>query len=461
MKKMTIGEIAKATHAKILTLDDLQTVKELEITTISQDSRTVDATTLFLAIIGERLDGHDFIPQCYEKKVAACLCEKEVPLQSGSVILLVENVRKAMLALAKYYRDQFQIPFVGITGSVGKTTTKDMVSSVLAQKYNVLATAGNYNNDLGVPLTLFRLEEEHELAIIEMGMNHFGEIHALAEVVQPDIGLISNVGVAHIEFLGSREGIMEAKCEMFDHMTEDGVAILNVDNDMLATLDGKLPQKIRWFGVDDHKDIYADDLEIVGMEATKCKIHTEKGTVEVMVPMPGVHMVSNALSATAVALELGLSLEEIKKGIETFVPTKNRMNVIHLESGLTILNDVYNANPVSVKASLDILQTAEHRKIAILGFMGELGEYAPEMHKDVGAYAAKVGIDVLFFIGNHGECVKEGALEGGLSNVYLYANQEEFWKEGIEQIEDTDTILVKGSRSMALEKTVDKLQGVD
>lgn len=461
MKKMTIQEIARAVSAQILTIDDTATIMQREIAHISQDSRTVDENTLFLAIKGERLDGHDFIPQCMAAGVAACLSEKAITPVSGTVILVVENVRVALLALAKHYRNQFDIPFVGITGSVGKTTTKDMVSSVLAQKYNVLATQGNYNNDIGMPLTLFRLEEEHEVAVIEMGMNHLGEIHDLSEVLQPDIGLISNIGVAHIEHLGTRTGILQAKCEMFDNMTDEGVAILNVDNDMLVTLDGKLSQKIRWFGMDEKRDVYADQLELIGMEATKCNIHTEIGRVEVIIPIPGVHMVSNALSGAAIALELGLSLAEIKAGIESFVPTKNRMNVIRLEKGMTILNDVYNANPVSMKASLDILKNAEGRKVAILGFMGELGEYAPEMHREVGAYAAKVGVDFLCFVGACGEYMKEGAEEGGLSNVLLYETQEDFWREGMTQIEDTDTILVKGSRSMALEKTVDKLQGVN
>ncbi len=460
MKKMTIQEIARAVSAKILTVDDITSVMEKEIFHISQDSRKVDDKTLFLAIKGERLDGHDFIPQCFDAGVAACLSEKPIAPQEGSVVLVVEDVRKALLELAKYYRDQFDIPFVGITGSVGKTTTKDMVRSVLAQKYNVLATEGNYNNEIGVPLTLFRLEDEHEVAIIEMGMNHLGEIHDLSEVVQPDIGLISNIGVAHIEHLGTRTGILQAKCEMLDNMKDEGVVVLNVDNDMLSSLEGKLPQKVRWFGVEDQRDIYADELELLGMEATKCKIHTEIGCVEVVVPIPGVHMVSNALSGAAIALELGLSLAEIKEGIESFVPTENRMDVIRLEKGMTILNDVYNANPVSVKASLDILQNAKDRKVAILGFMGELGEYAPEMHKEVGAYAAKVGVDLLCFVGECGEYIKEGALEGGLSNVHLYLSQEEFWEEGMDKLEDTDTILVKGSRSMALEKTVEKLQGV-
>jgi UDP-N-acetylmuramoyl-tripeptide--D-alanyl-D-alanine ligase len=294
-----------------------------------------------------------------------------------------------------------------------------------------------------------------------MGMKHFGEIHALTEVVRPQLGLISNVGVAHIEYLGSREGIMKAKCEMFDFMPQDGVAVLNADNDMLITLDGKLPQKLRWFGVENKKDVYAENLELLGMEKTKCSVHTPVGTFDVVVPMPGEHMVLNALSAVTVGLEMGLTLKEMKMGIENFVPTKNRMNVIKLDNGITVLNDVYNANPVSMKASLDILANADGRKVAILGFMGELGEFATEMHEEVGAYAAEKGIDLLFCIGKFSECMEQGAKNKGIKEIHRYDSQEDFWNHGLELLNKGDCILVKASRSMALEKTVEKIQGVN
>ena len=335
-----------------------------------------------------------------------------------------------------------------------------MIASVLRQKYQTLWTEGNYNNEIGVPLTLFRLEDRHEVAVIEMGMNHFGEIHRLADVVRPDIGVISNVGVAHIEYLGSREGILRAKCELFDYMDETGVAVLNADNDMLATMEGKLPQRIQWFGVQEKKGIYADQITPIGLEQTECVMHTPAGSIAVKIPLPGTHMVGNALSAAAVGLEMGLSLEEIRSGIEGFVPTKNRMAVMHLKNGYTLLNDVYNANPVSVKASLDILRRAEGRKVAILGFMGELGAYAAQMHQEVGAYAAKNGVDLLFCIGAYSDCMAKGAKNGGMTQVYCFETQEAFWEQGMELLQSTDTILLKASRSMGLEKTVEKLQGV-
>ncbi len=461
MKKMTIREIMQATEAQVISVEALDEVLERTISHITQSSKEAGKDSLFFAIQGERLDGHQFIGECFEKGVAACLSSKVIAPKKGSALLLVPDVKKALLKLAAHYKNKFHIPFIGITGSVGKTTTKDMVASVLAQKYEVLFTQGNYNNDIGVPLTLFRLEEHHEIAVIEMGMNHFGEIHALAEVVRPQLGLISNVGVAHIEYLGSREGILKAKCEMFDFVPLDGVAILNADNDMLVTLEGKLPQKLRWFGLENKKDVYADNLQVLGMEKTSCHVHTQEGSFAVVIPLPGEHMVLNALSAVTVGLEMGMNLGEIKAGIENFVPTKNRMNVMKLENGITVLNDVYNANPISMKASLNILANAQGRKVAILGFMGELGEQASQMHEEVGAHAAEKGIDLLFCIGKLNDYMAQGAKDGGVKEVYCFDSQEDFWSFGLSRLKKGDAILVKASHSMAFEKTVEKIQGVN
>lgn len=457
MKTLTIQEIAQATGAKILMQEDTTTKT---IAHITQDSREAKENSLFVALKGERTDGHQYVADCMKKGVAACLIEQEMTPEYGCTLLLVQNTQTALLQLAKYYRSLFSIPIVGITGSVGKTTTKDMIASVLQQKYDTLWTQGNYNNEIGVPLTLFRLEDHHEVAVIEMGMNHFGELHRLADVTRPNIGVISNVGVAHIEYLGSREGILKAKCELFDFMDENGVAILNADNDMLQTVEGKLKHRISWFGIENHKGIFADHIIPIGLEKTQCTLHTPKGEIDITIPLPGAHMVENALSAAAVGLELELTLEQIRDGIAQFVPTKNRMAIMALDNGFTLLNDVYNSNPVSAKASLDILQQAKGRKVAILGFMGELGEYAPQMHREVGAYAAQTGIDLLCCIGNFSNDMAQGAKENGLTHVFAYDTQEEFWDQGIQHLKKGDTILLKASRSMGFEKTVEKLQGV-
>ena len=461
MKKITVREIIKATGAQMIALGDMDAALNKEIWHVTQDSRETKEGTLFVARIGEVRDGHDFLPQCFENGVTACLSQKVVAPTNGAILLLVPDTGKALLDLTAYYRDLFDIPYVGITGSVGKTTTKDMIASVLSQKYHTLWTDGNYNNEVGVPLTMFRIEDHHEAAVIEMGMNHFGELDRIATAVRPHIGVISNVGVAHIGFLGSREGILKAKCEMLDHLEQDGVAILNADNDMLQTLEGKLPHTIKWFGVENKRDFYADEIEVIGLEQTKCTLHTPIGSVSVVIPVPGEHMVLNALSAAAVGVELGLTLEQIKAGIDNFVPTKKRMTLMKDVNGITILNDSYNANPVSMKSALDVLSNAEGRKVAVLGTMGELEDYAPAMHKEVGAYAAAKGTDVLICIGKWNDCMEAGAKEGGMTEVYRYETQEEFWENGLSLIKEGDNVLVKASLSTGLSRTVDKLQGVN
>lgn len=461
MKRITVKEIIKATGAQMIALGDMEEALNKEIWHVTQDSRETKEGVLFVARVGEVRDGHDFLPQCFENGVTACLSQKVIAPRNGAVVLLVPDTGKALLDLAAYYKDLFNIPCVAVTGSVGKTTTKDMIASVLSQKYDTLCTQGNYNNEVGVPLTIFRMEDHHEAAVIEMGMNHFGELDRIAKAVRPNIGVISNVGVAHIEFLGSREGILKAKCEMLTHLDADGIAILNADNDMLQTLEGKLPQKVRWFGVENQKDFYADDIKQVGLDKTACVIHTPIGEVQVDIPIPGVHMVLNALSAAAVGVELGLTLEQVKAGIEGFKATKNRMSIETTKNGITILNDVYNSNPVSCKASIDILANAAGRKVAVLGFMGELGDYAEEGHREVGIHAAEKGIDVLYCIGDYCDHMADAAKKAGAKEVYYMETQEEFWEKGLSSLKAGDTVLLKASRSREFEKTVAKLQGVN
>lgn len=461
MRRITIQEIIQATGAQMIAAGDREEALGREIWYVTQDSRETKEGVLFVARVGAVRDGHDFLPQCFANGVTACLSQKAIAPTNGAIILLVPDTGQALLDLAGYYRNLFDIPVVAVTGSVGKTTTKEMIAAVVSQRYDTLFTEGNLNNEVGVPLTIFRMEAHHGAAIIEMGMNHFGELDRIARAVRPDIGVISNIGVAHIEFLGSREGILKAKCEMLTHLKRDGVAILNGDDDMLRTLGGKLPQRILWFGLGKKMDFYADEVEQVGLEKTACTLHTPIGSVRVNIPVPGIHMVRNMLSAAAVGVELGLDLEQIRVGIEAFHTAKNRMSVETTQSGITVLNDVYNSNPVSCKASLDILANAKGRKIAVLGFMGELGDYAEEGHRAVGTHAAKKGIDILYCIGAYGDAMADAAKKAGMKEVYALTTQEKFWEKGLPTLKAGDTVLVKASRSGAFEKTVAKLQGVN
>lgn len=458
-KPLTLREIAEAVAGELLFADE-KDGSTIFIKNVSTDSRKVAEGDLFVPVKGESFDGHAYIEQSFEKGAVCCFSSNDVVPKKGKYVIKVKDTRQALRDLAEYYMTFFHPLVVAITGSVGKTTTKDMVASVLTQKYKVLKNEGNYNNDIGLPLTAFRLTQEHEVAVLEMGMNSFGEIHNLSKIAKPEIAVITNVGVSHIEMLGDRDGILRAKSEVFDFMTDEGIAILNGDNDKLVTLDGSIPQRIIWYGVENKKNIYAYNIIAKGLECTSCTIHTELGEMDVTIPVPGAHMVLNALSATAVGITLHLTLEQIKKGIEEFTPTKMRMAVTHTEGGITIINDVYNANPVSMKAAIDVLSVAEGRKVCILGDMGELGTFAEKMHEEVGRYAVEKGMDVIITIGKLSKSMDKAAKEAGGKNIYHYNNQEAFIAEGLNMLSKGDTVLVKGSRSMGLEKTVEKIQGV-
>ncbi len=454
MKKMTIGEIIEATNAQVIAVDGLDEVLNKTISHITQNSKEVTKDSLFFAVQGERVDGHQFIEECFEKGIAACLSSKVIAPKKGSVLLLVPDVKKALLKLAAHYRNKFNIPFIGITGSVGKTTTKDMVASVLGQKYDVLWTQGNYNNDIGVPLTLFRLEDHHEIAVIEMGMNHFGEIHALAEVVRPQLGLISNVGVAHIEYLGSREGILKAKCEMFDFMPKDGIAVLNGDNDMLHNYYTD-KYKIVKIGIDSDYNFKGCRI-IINKDSIEfgVKENGEDVNATIKVPVPGKHNVLNSLLAIAVARELKVTYEEIQGGIENLQATSMRLDVLNLDN-YTIINDAYNASPDSMEAALEVLKEYNGRKIAVLGTMKELGEDSARAHEQVGAYAKARGIDLLFTLGEFNENFKKGY---GSENFMDFNSMEELIAELKKTIKSDDILLIKASRSMKFENIIKELQ---
>lgn len=459
MKHITIENLVAVTKGKLIaTVTDASTLRGRVATSVVIDSRKVEENSLFIPIKGENVDGNDYILDAFEKGAIAALTDTKLfTPPEGKYLIYVNNVRTALLALGRYYKNMFDIPFVAITGSVGKTTTKDMIASVVKQKYNTLATEGNYNNDLGVPLTLFRLKDYHEVAIIEMGMNHSGEIRKLAEIVSPTISVISNVGVAHIEFLGSREKILLAKCEIFSNMQASDLAICNLDDDMLPKLEGKTKFPIEWFSTKQETDVYATDIEIVSMMKTKCTVHTKAGDIDLVIPMAGEHMVSNALAAVSVGLALDVSLEDIKIGIESFELSKNRLALIDLPKNVTVLNDSYNANPVSMKASIDILTAAKNRTVAVLGYMGELGSFAPKMHAEVGEYLALKKIDMVYYVGVCSAEISAGAKENGLENFHAFDTKADLWTALSKDIQENDTILVKGSRSVALETVVDEI----
>lgn len=441
---LSISQILEAVDGQLLKGDINNTVNA-----VCTDTRTIKKGSLFVPLKGENFDGHKFIEVAVQNGAVCVLTSIET--QCGDNVILVEDTRLALGKLASYYRALFNIKLVAITGSTGKTTTKDMMASVLSKKYNVLKTEGNFNNDIGVPLTLFRLEKEHEVAVIEMGMNHFDEIRYLSNIAKPDVCVITNVGVSHIENLGSREGILKAKCEIFEGMSKDGLKVLNGDDDMLCSVKA---DNIVYFGIDNKANIYATNIEEKGLEGIACDIHSAEVKFSVNIHIPGRHMINNAMAATAVALNWGMSTDAIKAGIESFVPTKMRMDIIKTKK-YSIINDVYNANPNSTKAGIDVLSSVSGKKCCILGDMLELGEFAPELHRGVGEYAHKKGIDTIICIGPLSKHMYEGAGEG----AYYFETQEEFFADMDNILIEGMTILVKASRGMKFEKTIDKLRG--
>ena len=431
---------------------------EKEVSGIAIDSRKVEADWLFAATVGERVDGHSFIEACYEKGCLCCLGEK-APVCKDRSYIQVDSTFQALKDIAEYYRSTLSIPVVGITGSVGKTSTKEMIASVLGVKYNTLKTAGNFNNEVGLPLTVFNIREEHEAAVLEMGISDFGEMHRLSKIARPNLCVITNVGFCHLEFLGDRDGVLRAKSEIFDFAAKGAKAIVNGDDDKLCTLKNRTDLDCTTFGMDASNDVYAKSVENLGMEGLKCEFSTPAGDFSAHIHIPGMHMVYNALAGTCVGLACGLTLEEIKSGIENAQTISGRNNIIHTEN-YVVMDDCYNANPVSMKASLDVLSSALGRKVAILGDMGELGADEKALHYGVGTHAAKKQIDLLLCVGNLAEEILKGSkAENPEMNALLFQTKEELLEKLPELLSKGDSILVKASHFMQFEKIVKALEG--
>lgn len=454
MKSMTLKAIAEACGGTYY-----GPAENLErcVTGIAIDSRKIEAGWLFAATVGERVDGHSFIESCYQSGALCCLGEK-APVWENHSYIQVASTFQALKDIAEYYRSTLKIPVVGITGSVGKTSTKEMIASVLGVKFNTLKTAGNFNNEVGLPLTVFNIREEHEAAVLEMGISDFGEMHRLSKIARPDLCVITNIGLCHLEFLGDRDGVLKAKSEIFDFAAKDGKAIVNGDDDKLRTLKSRENLDITLFGMDASNDVYAKNVENLGLDGLKCEISTPVGDFETHIHIPGMHMVYNALAGTCAGLACGLTLEEIKSGIENAQTISGRNNIIHTEK-YTIMDDCYNANPVSMKASLDVLSTALGRKVAILGDMGELGADEASLHYTVGEHAAKKQIDLLLCVGTLSEEIVKGAKSvNPAMNAHLFADKEELLAKLPELLCSGDSILIKASHFMHFEKIVTTLQ---
>lgn len=431
---MKIKEILKITNGKLICGDE-----DLDIQNFEKDTRIIQKGDMYVAIKGEKFDGNDFYKDAINKGAVACLMSKEPDEKIGSIVL-VENTVKAIQQIAAYKRSQVDIPVVAVTGSVGKTSTKDIVAAVMSQKYKVLKTQGNLNNDIGLPFTLLRLHDENAI-VVEMGMNHFGEISLLTSIAKPTLAIITNIGTAHIGNLGSRENILKAKLEILEGLQGNSV-IINNDNDLLSDWAEKNKEKynIITYGINNKNSKYvAEDIHSYE-DRSEYRIDGK----EVVVPVGGEHFVLNSLCAIAVGRYFDIPMAKITEGISGFELTKGRMEIEKAKCGASIINDTYNANYDSMKAAIEYLEKIEgKRKIAVLGDMKELGEYSESLHRKVGEEVKD--IDILITIGELAKCIEETA---DVREMLHFDNNESALKYLKKIMKKDDIILLKASNSM-------------
>jgi UDP-N-acetylmuramoyl-tripeptide--D-alanyl-D-alanine ligase len=414
------------------------------ITSVVKDTDDVKKGCLFVCIKGGRFDGHNFALKAEEAGAAAILSSRA--LYVGAPQIIVENTRAALIALADWHRKYLlDVPLVAVTGSAGKTTTREMIASALKTRFNTVSTRGNLNNDIGLPLMLLEMSESTEAAVFEMGMNHAGEIDTLAKTAKPDIAVITNIGNAHVENLGSRENIFKAKTEVFARLKNGGTKILNGDDEYLKTVPGAV-----FYGFN-NGEYTAADMKTDGVSRVSFALRTPAGETRVKINAPGRHIVYAALAAAAAAEKLGLSLDEIKEGLETFVPLAGRGAVI-CAGRVTIIDGSYNASPEAVKANIDQLAAVKGRKVCVLGEMKELGALSDSLHFETGAYAKRAGVDLIV-------CVGAKALCEGAGDAALFFEGKETAKSALAAlIKDGDTVLVKASHSAGFGEIVDYIR---
>ena len=427
-----------------------------EITRIVRDNREVTPGALFAALPGEKNDGHKFIHAALEAG-ASCALARFVPEGETGSVIVVPDVQEALEKLAADYRRQLKIPVLGITGSVGKTTAKEMVASVLGQRWKVLKTPGNFNNQLGVPMTLSQIGPEHEFAVVELGVSHFGDMAPLAKMAKPDAMLITIIGRCHLEFLIDRSGVFKEKTSVLDEMSADAPVFVNGDDDLLRTMTCR--QRKITFGLSEGCDVRAVEIEHLPDGATACVIVSGERRIPVRITAYGAPMLYAALEGAAVGMEYGLTDEEIIAGIAAYAPAGDRARLIEAAGGVTIVSDCYNANPDSTAAALQSLHRANaKRRVAILGDMGELGEQENALHFETGETAAREGVDLLITCGRLSKHTAAGARAAGLEAVHAFDTLEEVCAALPDLIHYGDWVLVKASHSMQFEKLTEALE---
>ncbi|MFO7768110.1 MAG: UDP-N-acetylmuramoyl-tripeptide--D-alanyl-D-alanine ligase [bacterium] len=436
-------------------------------TGVSTDSRTVRKGDLFIALKGERFDGHDFVGEALRRGAHAAVVDEEWLTSQdrravrGKPLIGVPDTLEALQELARYHRRRMGIPLIGVTGSNGKTTTKEMTASVLGGRFRVLKSEASFNNHIGVPLTLLRLRRAHEAAVLELGTNHPGEIAELCRIAAPSAGIITNVGPVHLEFLGDEEGVARAKGELADAIGRDGFLVLNADDERVMGLASRTPARKVTFGFSEGADVRPEGLELRGGAFARFLLRGER----VRLRVPGRHNVHNALAAAAAGFAMGCEPAEVREGLESYRGTAWRGELVRT-GGLLVLNDAYNANPVSTARALDLLAEWQNgkprRKVAVLGDMLELGEAAPEAHAEAGRRAAAAAVDLLVAVGSHAEEMARAAEASGLDAERIETGRdvEGAWSVLQQRLRSGDLVLLKGSRAVGLEQLVDRLRGL-
>ena len=450
MNKLTLAEVAQVTGAE--TNSDAEIFFE-EVTT---DSRKVTDGALFVALKGENFNGDDFAAEALHKGAAAVLVSKSAQNISGGVVLKVDDTLTAYRQIAGAWRNRFDIPVVAVTGSNGKTTTKDLTAAALSGLGHVQKTSGNFNNEVGVPMTLLELNDKHNAAVVEIGMRGRGQIETLAKVVRPTIGIVTNVSEAHIELLGSIENIARAKGELVEAIPNGGTIILNADNPHTAGMKNLAGAGVNvvTYGLEAPADISAKNI-LIGNVSTEFTLSYRGADFDFEIPMLGRHNVSNSLAAIAAGLTLGLNVEEIQRGVSSLTTTKMRFEVIRRD-GLTIVNDAYNASPASMRVAIKTTsEVYSGRLIAVLGDMMELGDISEAVHREIGAELVESRFDTLITLGELGKFIAVGARDAGLKNVYTFDTHEDAAKKILELVRDGDTILFKASHVMHMEKIIE------